>query len=123
MVFQWALINVEEKYKAYYKWTPAEWAYGDQMSDKKMISKASGILSKKAEDKGVKTNFSAFEIALYENMTKTLKELIEKNKYFAGMTVFISISDDNRARGVENYSAQLLNTEDIYNAFIKRFEK
>jgi hypothetical protein len=117
------LLNVDEKYKAYYKWTPCEWAYGDDdLSDEKMISKASGILSKKTDEKEVKENFPAFETGLYECMTTVLKELNDE-KCFLEMVVFISISDDKRARSVENYSAKLINSESVSNDFVKRFDK
>jgi hypothetical protein len=115
------LSTVQDKYKAYYTWTPAEWVYGDQLSDKKCIANVSGILYRKTEGKEIKENMQSFEIGLYETMTSTLKSLINEG-YFSGMTVFISISDDNRSRNVENYSAQLLNSEAVYNNFIKRFE-
>ena len=115
--------KVGEKYKAYYKWTPAEWAYGDHLSNQKMVSNVSNILSKKIEEKEVKDNYSNFEISLYECMTEVLKELLEEEKYFKNMIVFISISDDKRAKAVENYSAKIINSENIYNSFIKRYEE
>ena len=114
-------VKVGEKYQAYYKWTPAEWAYGDQLSDKKMISKVSDVLAEKSEEEEVRNNFLSFETGLYECMTTALKELSEESS-FSKMVKFISISDDKRARNVENYSAKLLNSEIVYSDFAKRFE-
>ena len=122
--FNEKILKVGDKYMAYYKWTPDEWAYGDDdLSDKRMVINASKILSNKVNEKEVKENFQLFEMNLFENLTETLKDLIETEKLFNDMTVFISISDDNRSREVENYSAKLINSEKLYNIFIKRFEK
>jgi len=120
--FNEKILKVGEKFKAYYKWTPAEWAYGDDDTDKKMVSKASSILSKKSEEQETRNNYPSFETGLYECMTTALEKFKEE-KCLSEMVMFISISDDNRARSVENYSAKLLNLESVYNDFVKRFDK
>lgn len=38
------------------------------------------------------------------------------------ITMFISISDDDRAEMVENYSAGILNSENVRNNFVKRWD-
>ena len=115
------LQKVDNKYSAYYKWAPSEWTYGDHLSETKLVSKSSNVLSKKSEEKETKKEFSNFEEKLYETMTLVLKELVDEN-IFDNMTVFISISDDSRARNVENYSAKLINSETIYDEFMRRYE-
>ncbi|GFH91289.1 hypothetical protein IMSAGC002_02541 [Lachnospiraceae bacterium] len=39
------------------------------------------------------------------------------------VTCFVSISDDDRAEDVENWSAQLLNTPELASAFVDRYQQ
>lgn len=71
------------------------------------------------------SSFREFEEKFYETMTETL--LILRNEGLFGhkkddITVFISISDDERTEMVENYSAGLLNSENVSREFLKRWE-
>lgn len=111
------LIEVGNEYQSYYKWAPSEWAYGDHLSENKKISQISDILTRQRET--IKDDVSDFEINLYESITSTLKTLINDG-YFSNMIVFISISDDERSKSIENYSAKLLNIPEKYNEFLNR---
>ena len=62
-----------------------------------------------------------FQIELFEAITESLKQLIDEGQ-FNNMTIFISISDDDRAVGVENYSAEKLCRDDLYEEFINRYK-
>ena len=39
------------------------------------------------------------------------------------VTCFVSISDEDRAEDVENWSAQLLNTPELASAFVDRYQQ
>ncbi len=105
------------------KWIPAEWAYDDSDLEQSEIELVSDYLAEKREAIE-ESNFMQFEEKLYETMTETLLTL-QDERWFCSkhddITVFISISDDDRAEMVENYSAGLLNSENIKNKFVSRW--
>lgn len=105
--------------KAYYSWTPAEWAYGDDLSTLKSISKVSRLLY---DIESNTTDKQLYEQSFYEALTEVFLQ-ITKEGYFEGVAKFISVSDDDRADAIENYSAKRLNNEEISEKFLKRFEK
>ncbi|MBG9452529.1 hypothetical protein ABE61_00090 [Lysinibacillus sphaericus] len=69
--------------------------------------------------------FDEFEEKLHTTMISVLdivhnEKVISQNK--DDITVFISMSDDERTEVVENYSARSLNSEKVYKEFLKRFD-
>lgn len=106
------------------KWVPAEWEYDDSDLEQSEIDLVSDYLAEKRETIE-DSRFREFEEKFYETMTETL--LILHNEGLFGhkkddITVFISISDDERAEMVENYSAGLLNSENVSSEFLKRWD-
>ena len=106
------------------KWVPAEWEYDDSDLEQSEIDLVSDYLAENGET--IKdSRFREFEEKFYETMTEIL--LILRNEGVFGhkeddITVFISISDDERAEMVENYSAGLLNSENVSREFLKRWD-
>ena len=113
--------EVSENMKAYLRWTPAEWRYDNSDIQNSLLPKVSNIL----RDKKLETT-SEFESMFYETLERVIQILYQEglfsNKITCDqLTLFISMSDDDRALEIENYSARILNSSDVYEMFIKRF--
>ncbi|WP_261822112.1 DUF4303 domain-containing protein [Pragia fontium] len=114
--------EVSEKMKSYLRWTPAEWGYDNSDIPNSLLPKVSNIL----RDKKMEVT-SEFESMFYEVLEKVMRTLYQdglfsNNIISSQLTLFISISDDDRALEIENDSARILNSLDVYEKFIKRFE-
>lgn len=115
--------NPELLYKTV-KWVPAEWGYGDSDLGQSEIAVVSDFLAAKSElieD----SSFQEFEEKFYETMTEALRKFCNEELFGYEkdeITIFISISDDNRIEIVENYSASLLNSENVNSEFVKRWD-
>ncbi|MGE7911726.1 DUF4303 domain-containing protein [Lysinibacillus xylanilyticus] len=106
------------------KWVPAEWEYDDSDLEQSEMVLVSDYLAEKRESIE-DSRFREFEEKFYETMTETLLKLHNEGLFCHekdDITIFISISDDERAEMVENYSAGLLNSEDVKNEFVKRWD-
>lgn len=57
-----------------------------------------------------------------ERIIKEVGEEIILGKDCKEISYFISMSDDERIRDIENYSTKLLNPENVYIIFLKRIE-
>ena len=104
------------------KWIPDEWAYSDG-KESKLNHVSRQLYAKEEENSAVYAeNMDLF----LEAVTDAWKTLI-KDKVFGekteDITYFISMSDDDRAEAIENYSASQLNSKERYEAFLKRFEE
>jgi len=106
------------------KWDPSEWGYGNsRLKSDASISVANYLSGKR--DTIEEEIFDEFEEKLHTTMVSVLDSLLNENVFCQNkddITVFISMSDDERTEDVENYSAKLLNTEKVYNEFLKRFD-
>ncbi|WP_149205755.1 DUF4303 domain-containing protein [Flavobacterium johnsoniae] len=105
------------------QWIPDEWRNGDNDLKNSKISLVSQYLHDSVIK--LKLNYSKFKIGekIIEEITFSLKEIIdegfwENNDIF----FFVSMSDDKRAKKIENYSAEILNDKLVYDLFLKRFD-
>lgn len=104
---------------SYYKWSSSEWAYAAwKRGEFKEISKS----LREDPDRGDLKNF---EKMLHGAMIEALKKLSDTGIFGEGeerngITLFITITDDNRSRSVENTSAKMLNPGLVYENFSKR---
>ena len=60
-----------------------------------------------------------------ETVTSVFKELIQSNVFGFEpdeVTYFITMSDDNRTKKIENNSAKALNSKKVYKEFLKRYK-
>ena len=109
---------------AYYKWASAEWAYESFAADPfnaicDQLSEACGAVSSDA------TAFAAFKADVHEAMIEALKRLDEEDFFGErrnGCVLFITSSDYDEAKAMEDRSADALNPPETYAAFQKRYE-
>ncbi|MGA3676116.1 DUF4303 domain-containing protein [Lysinibacillus agricola] len=116
-------LNDEILYKTV-KWVPAEWGYDNSDLEQSEIVIVSDYLAEKRESIE-DSRFQEFEEKFYEAMAETLLTLHNEGLFCHekdNITVFISISDDERIEMVENYSAGLLNSENVRSKFMKRWD-
>lgn len=111
--------NIREGTASLTRWTPDEWGYSDGRNSK--LAKISELLYAKEESNSEEyAKHSAF---FFETVTSAFKNLIE-SKIFGEdsekITYFISMSDDERTPEIEDYSARLLNPENVYKDFLNR---
>lgn len=104
------------------KWIPAEWGYSN--NDLKHSEMALIVPKIFEEGSTLDTQeFPLFQKLFFECLTSALQKLIKKGVFIDNnqeITIFISISDDERTEEIENFSAEILNSEEIYNKFSKR---
>ena len=118
------------------KWDPSDWGYsvGDEQFDsisEKLSDKMDKVIDS-IEKKNSDLSFeqleeiikdSDFAKEFIEMLTSVLHELIQSNSFGFDndeVTYFISISDDERAVEIENNSAKVLNSKELYQEFVKR---
>ena len=98
------------------KWIPDEWGYSDG-KDSELVE-----ISKLLYEKEV-SNSEEYEkhIDLFlETVTSAFKHLIESKIFGENseeITYFISMSDDDRAPEIQDYSAKVLCSENVYKRF------
>lgn len=101
------------------KWIPADWGYSDEKESE--LTQISNLLFAKEESDS--EEFARHKDLFFETLTSAFKEVID-SKVFGddseGITYFISMSDDGGIYEIEDYSAKLLNTEEVCEAFLKR---
>jgi len=104
------------------KWIPAEWGY----SNNDLIHSEIALIVPKLFEKGTTIDspeLPLFKRLFFECLTSTLQTLITKGIFSENnqiITKFISISDDERTEEIENASAKILNSEEVYNKFSQR---
>jgi hypothetical protein len=111
--------NASAGFKTACRWSPSEWkyeAFGDEYFDDLCRRLAS-------EPKG--DDISIFTSRLVAAMTSALDNLktflfAHSNLDASACTFFISISDDDNAREIEDRSAQVLNSQPVFEVFHKR---
>jgi hypothetical protein len=104
----------------YYKWSTSEWAY--EAWD---CGAFADICRAVREDRDRSADFATFARSLRQSMINALKDLADEGFFGIerereNVTLFITITDDNRARDIENESARLLNPEIVYEKFFER---
>ncbi len=101
------------------KWIPTEWGYGNNSLEYSKINVINKELSKVSESLN---NGFIFEKKVHGMMISSLLALKETLGFdFNEVVFFVSMSDDERVREIENSSANILNSESIYDEFINRF--
>lgn len=105
------------------RWNPSEWSYDCSDITHSKISKISKKLFSTKIIPCAETKAEFFEL-----LCNTIKKLDENGLFSPTsdrnkITLFMSISDDDNAIDMENYSAKLLNTDKIYNEFRIRYDK
>ena len=102
------------------KWVPDEWAYSDGKGSK--LNEVSRMLFAKDEENSAE--YAKYKDLFFETVTEAWKTLIAEKvlgEQSEEITYFISVSDDgDKAEEIENDSAKLLNSKEVYEKFLKR---
>ena len=111
--------NVKEGTASLTKWTPDEWGYSGGKNSK--LVKISKLLYDKenADSKEYEKHNALF----FEAVTSAFKNLIAAKTFGNNsdeITYFISMSDDERTYEIEDFSAKLLNSDSVCQAFLNR---
>jgi len=110
-----------ETLEATLRWVPDEWTYSDGDIKPSQLAKVSRILLER-EDYSEES-----QSEFYEAATEALQQLDQEGLFIDHasrdqLTLFLSVVDDDRVDAIENYSAKLLNSEAVYEQFVKRYE-
>lgn len=115
--------NLKEGSASLTQWLPDEWGYSDD--DNSELAKISELLYENSEsDEYDDEEYEENQKLFFETVTSAFKHLIEEKvfgEYSEKITYFISMSDDDRAEAIENNSAKLLNSPNIYETFLNRY--
>ena len=104
------------------KWIPAEWGYSDDGSGG--LTKISRLLFE--QEANNPTEYEKNKHLYFETITSVLKRLMKENvfgSYTNDITFFVTLSDGDGIYEIENYSAQQLNSSEVYEKFLHRHEK
>lgn len=111
--------NVKEGTASLTKWTPDEWGYSAGKNSQ--LVEISKLLYGKEEANS--KEYEKHTALFFEAVTSAFKNLIAEKTFGNNpdeITCFISMSDDERTYEIEDFSAKLLNSENVYQAFLKR---
>lgn len=115
--------ETDELQVAAYKWVTAEWAY-EAWNSKLFAGIYRDLQQYRNSLPKYEVDYASYKNSVHECMIAALKQM-DKNGFFArgreNITLFISSSDDDEAFEMENESAKLLNPEQIYLPFLKRY--
>lgn len=103
------------------KWIPDEWGYSDGKNSE--LTQISKLLFAKEESNP--DEYSQHIDLFIETVISAFKQVIESNIFGENseeISFFISMSDDERTYEIEDHSAKFLNSEKIYQEFLKRHE-
>ena len=113
--------KIREGARSVVKWIPDEWGYSDgKNSELTQISKL--LFAKEEADPD---EYAQHVNLFIETVISAFKYVIESNIFGENseeISFFISMSDDERTYEIEEHSAKLLNSEKIYQEFLKRHE-
>ncbi len=116
------LKNVKEGSVSLTQWIPDEWGYSDgKNSQLNMISEL--LFEHDESEEYDEESYEENQRLFFETVTSAMEHLIAEKvfgEYSEEITFFISMSDDERTEEIENYSAKLLNSADIYENFYHR---
>ena len=103
--------SVKAGNSSFTKWIPAEWGYSDGNNSE--LNKISKILyDMEANDtKLYSEKNDEFLEMVSECFEKAINNCVDTNR--DDIVFFISVSDDERASAIENYSAKRLNSNDV----------
>ena len=110
------------------RWIPDEWGYSDESGSE--LSKLSRLLFEHdraissdgyTDEEWEQNRRQFFEAAVAAFVRLKVENVFgERTKE---VTCFVSISDDDQAEELENWSAQLLNTPELATVFVNRYQK
>lgn len=104
------------------KWKINDWGYSDRMNGRKsLLSKACQMLSnhdRKDHDEHLRTRDVFIETAASAFRRAILKHPLTADP--DDVTYYISVSDSDRAKRLENFSSKMLNSKAVYKEFFKR---
>lgn len=98
------------------KWIPDEWGYSD--GKKSQLVEISKLLYQKEESDS--EEYEKHIDLFLETVTSAFKHVIESKIFGENsdeITYFISMSDDEKTPEIQNYSAKILNSENVYKKF------
>jgi hypothetical protein len=106
---------------AYYHWATAEWPY------ESWDAQAFNDICRRLREDQENEDPDAFVAHLVKAMTNALARLREDGVFEHGEddapTLFVSMSDDDRAEDIEDESAKVLNTPAAYARFASRYDE
>lgn len=111
--------NVREGTASLTKWIPDEWGYSDG-EDSGLVNISELLYNREESDPEA---YEKHAELFFQAVTDAFKHLIDEKVFgddAEDITYFISMSDDERTPEIENYSAKLLNSEAVYQAFLNR---
>ena len=111
--------NVKEGTASLTKWTPDEWGYSDGKNSQ--LVEISKLLYNQEEANS--KEYEKHTALFFEAVTSAFKNLIAAKTFGNNpdeITYFISMSDDERTYEIENFSAKLLNSENVCQVFLDR---
>ncbi|MBD5452235.1 MAG: DUF4303 domain-containing protein [Lachnospiraceae bacterium] len=111
--------NIKEGTSSLTKWTPDEWGYSDGKNSQ--LAEISKLLYDKEEANS--KEYEKHNALFFEAVTSAFKNLIAAKTFGDNsdeITYFISMSDDERTYEIEDFSAKLLNSESVCQAFLNR---
>ena len=111
--------SLKEGTASHTKWSPDEW--GNSNGKNSQIAEISKLLYDKEEENS--EEYEKHSALFFEAVTSTLKNLIAAKTFGNNadeITCFISMSDEERTYEIEDYSAKLLNSERVSQAFLER---
>ena len=103
------------------KWVPDEWGYSDG-NDGKLTKVSKLLFAKEASDSA---EYAAHRKLFIDTVISAFKGVIESKafgKRSEEIVYFVSMSDDEKIEELENYSAKQLNSAEVYEQFLKRYE-
>lgn len=106
-----------------YKWSIGEWAYEAWHDDE--FSQICDALSEASEVASSDGTFSTFKENTHQSMIDALRALDQEGFFGAirkNIAIFISSSDYDESIAIENNSAKLLNSSDLYEKFVNRYD-
>ena len=110
---------VEDGTDSLTRWAPAEWGYSAGTESK--LAAVSKLLFEQ-EERNL-AEYAKSKPLFFETISSALKRAIdEKTANAADVTFFITLSDGDGIEAIENHSAQILNSADVYGAFLHRFD-
>lgn len=108
--------EITPQYKSYLRWSPAEWCFEDIGDD--LFQPINDALTQAALHDGLdETDF----LKLINAMIASLRRLREtRADALKGVTLFVTVTDSDEAKEIENRSATDINPSDVSQGFVSR---
>ena len=112
---------VKDGTKSFVKWVPDEWAYS--IGKYSPFTEISKMLLK--QDERNAEEYAKSKPMFFECLTAAMKKIAEENNAhdrFGNITYFITLCDGDGIKGIEDFSAKQINSQEVYERFMKRKE-